>query len=50
VNSTVVTLLLIFLPGLWPAAALLAIGLIGVKAYSIRRLFRIGKVKEGMTP
>ena len=50
VNSTVVTLLLIFLPGLWPAAALLALGLIGVKVYSICRLFRIGKVKEGMTP
>jgi len=49
-NSTVVTLLLIFLPALWPAAAVFALGLIGVKGYSVRRLLRIGKMKKNQTP
>ena len=40
-NSTVVTLLLIFLPAWQAAAAVLAGGLIAVKAYSIMRLARI---------
>jgi len=48
-NSTVVTLLLIFLPTLWPAAAVFALGLIGVKVYSIRRLLRIDKLKKDHT-
>jgi CDP-diacylglycerol--glycerol-3-phosphate 3-phosphatidyltransferase len=48
-NSTVVTLVLIFLPALWPAAAVFALGLIGVKVYSIRRLLRIDKLKEDHT-
>lgn len=48
-NSTVVTLVLIFLPALWPAAAIFALGLVGVKAYSVRRLFRMGKMKRGQT-
>ena len=48
-NSTVVTLVLIFLPALWPAAAVFAFGLIGVKVYSIRRLLRIDKLKEDHT-
>jgi CDP-diacylglycerol--glycerol-3-phosphate 3-phosphatidyltransferase len=42
-NSTVVTLLLIFLPGWRWAAAGFAAGLIAVKTYSIGRLSRIGK-------
>lgn len=48
-NSTVVTLVLIFVPALWPAAAVFALGLIGVKVYSIRRLLRIDKLKEDHT-
>jgi CDP-diacylglycerol--glycerol-3-phosphate 3-phosphatidyltransferase len=47
VNSTVVTLLLIFLPAWQAAAAVLAGGLIAVKAYSIRRLARIRPGKAG---
>ncbi len=49
VNSTVVTLLLIFLPAWQAAAAALAGGLIVVKVYSIRRLARIrpGKAPSG---
>ena len=48
-NSTVVTLLLIFLPAWQAAAAVLAGGLIAVKVYSIRRLARIrpGKARTG---
>jgi phosphatidylglycerophosphate synthase len=42
-NSTVVTLLLIFLPGWRAVAAAFAAGLIGVKTYSIVRLSRIKK-------
>ncbi len=42
-NSTVVTLLLIFLPGAWAVAAAIAAGLIAVKTYSIGRLSRIKK-------
>ncbi len=49
-NSTVVTLVLIFLPALWPAAAVFALGLVGVKTYSVCRLTRIGKVKKDKTP
>lgn len=41
VNSSVVTLTLIFLPRLWPAAAVFACGLIGMKTYSVFRLFRL---------
>ena len=48
-NSTVVTLVLIFLPALWPAAAIFALGLVGVKAYSVRRLFRMSQMKRGQT-
>ncbi len=35
INSTVVTLLLIFFPQIWPVAALLAVVLLGVKSYSV---------------
>jgi phosphatidylglycerophosphate synthase len=41
VNSTLVTLMLIFLPGLGAVAAVLAGLLIGVKSYSIARLRRL---------
>lgn len=49
VNSTVVTLILIFLPSWQAAAAVLAGGLIAVKSYSIGRLARIrpGKAHVG---
>ncbi len=39
-NSVPVVLVLIFLPKLWPAALVLALGLVGVKAYSISILWR----------
>jgi len=41
-NSTVITLLLIFLPQVWPLTAVLAAALVGVKSYSIRRLHKLG--------
>ena len=41
VNSSVVTLTLIFLPRIWPAVAVFACGLIGLKTYSAFRLFRL---------
>jgi CDP-diacylglycerol--glycerol-3-phosphate 3-phosphatidyltransferase len=37
-NSTIVTGILIFLPQLWHVAAVWALGLIGIKGYSILRL------------
>ncbi len=39
-NSTIVTLMLIFLPRLWPLAAVFALGLNGIKIYSIQRLHK----------
>lgn len=42
VNSTVVTLLLIFLPQVWGLTAGLAAGLVALKTFSIRRLHKIG--------
>ena len=39
-NSTVVTLWLIFLPRFWGVAAAMALLLIGIKIYSIRRLHK----------
>lgn len=41
-NSTVITLLLIFLPQLWLLTTVLAAVLVGVKVYSIRRLHKLG--------
>jgi len=51
VNSTVVTLILIFFPSLGFLAAVIAVGLIGIKGYSIHRLYTISgkkpRSKEG---
>lgn len=56
VNSTIVPLILIVFPRLWPAALVLAVGLIGVKIFSIGRLLamrgaaapaRAGTAREG---
>jgi CDP-diacylglycerol--glycerol-3-phosphate 3-phosphatidyltransferase len=43
VNSSVVTLTLIFLPRIWPAVTVFACGLIGLKTYSAFRLFRLNR-------
>jgi phosphatidylglycerophosphate synthase len=48
VNSTIVPLILILAPRIWPAALALAAGLIGVKVYSAGRLIR--RLRAGAVP